>query len=665
MATTASTPADQAATTKSVDASLWWDSFSLLLTDLENASPSSDLPPHLVKKLKDNHAWFLDTVSRFKPPNEKSKEALDSRQVSVGSHKLTVEPELKDAALKISSIVCLDEVQAYIIVQRSIERNNLVMDHLADELLHLVILQYYIERQCLLKCTRQIVMHALYVGTSKEGSAVMEEAQKLITDGLESRLHSVLEDLLSSSPPENMDVDLFTLWAEETLIEDNLVLDIIFLAYYECHCNCTGKQWKKLCLLYEGMISGSSNFGRLAISNEALQSMYHAKVQLLLILIETLDLENLLQMIHDEMPFSQGSTAFSLSDIPELDATISSFGAFETKEAGPLILSWAVFLCLVSSLPGKEENNVLMEIDHVGYVRQAFEVSSLSYFLEILQSDILKDSDGPIAGYRSVLRTFISAFIASYEISLQLEDNTLQLILRIICNIYRGEESLCIQFWDRDSFIDGPIRCLLCNLEGEFPFRTVELVQLLSSLCEGTWPAECVYNFLDNSVGISSVVEISNGSLIDKGSQIVETPRPLSIPGVEGLLIPCNTRGHILKVIDGNTALVRWEYTESGVLVLLLRLAQQLYLDRTEEVLVALDLLSRLVSFNKAVCYRFLAIGSSQQIQGTSMNGQTERHMCVNVVDIMCSLVKKSSPNSSGALMMSMGVNMLAKMLNW
>lgn len=67
------------------------------------------------------------------------------------------------------------------------------------------------------------------------------------------------------------------------------------------------------------------------------------------------------------------------------------------------------------------------------------------------------------------------------------------------------------------------------------------------------------YNFLDNSVGISSVVEISNGSLIDKGSQIVETPRPLSIPGVEGLLIPCNTRGHILKVIDGNTALVRWE----------------------------------------------------------------------------------------------------------
>ena len=126
------------------------------------------------------------------------------------------------------------------------------------------------------------------------------------------------------------DIDLFTLWAEETLIEDNLILDILFLAYYESFCVCNGAQWKKLCLLYkvfchpyvdvgfyflflsnsflkdtvfQGIISGSFNFGKLAISPEATHSFYHAKVQLLLILIETLDLENLLQLIHDEMPF--------------------------------------------------------------------------------------------------------------------------------------------------------------------------------------------------------------------------------------------------------------------------------------------------------------------------------------------------------------------------
>lgn len=56
-----------------------------------------------MKKFKDNHQWFLGTVSLFMPPSKKSREALDSHQVNVGSHQLIVKPELKDAALKISS----------------------------------------------------------------------------------------------------------------------------------------------------------------------------------------------------------------------------------------------------------------------------------------------------------------------------------------------------------------------------------------------------------------------------------------------------------------------------------------------------------------------------------------------------------------------------------
>lgn len=49
-----------------------------------------------------------------------------------------------------------------------------------------------------------------------------------------------------------------------------------------------------------------------------------------------------------------------MADVQEMEAIISTFNVFETKEAGPLILGWAVFLCLISSLPGKEENNVVM-----------------------------------------------------------------------------------------------------------------------------------------------------------------------------------------------------------------------------------------------------------------------------------------------------------------
>lgn len=60
-----------------------------------------------MKKLDDNHAWFLDSVSLFKKPNEKSRVALDSPQVKVGSHTLSIQPELKVKALKFSSyLVC-------------------------------------------------------------------------------------------------------------------------------------------------------------------------------------------------------------------------------------------------------------------------------------------------------------------------------------------------------------------------------------------------------------------------------------------------------------------------------------------------------------------------------------------------------------------------------
>ncbi|XP_022146238.1 uncharacterized protein LOC111015501 isoform X2 [Momordica charantia] len=649
------------ATSTSVDSSLWWDPFSLLLTELENVSLSSaQLPPELMKKLDDNRAWFLDSVSLFKKPNEKSRVALDSPQVKVGSHTLSIQPELKVKALKFSSYLHLDEVQSYILAERTTEHENVVSSSPFQELLHVVLLEYYIERQCLLKCTRRILLHALYVGNGSKKGYICDKALRLVNDGLESKLISVLQSLMSSAHPDQMDVDLFTLWAEETLTEDNLILDILFITYYESFVRCNGERWRELCLLYKGIISGSYNIEMLAISTAAIHSSCQVKVRLLLILMETLDIESLLQMVHDQTTFRQGASVFSSSDFQEMDTIVSSLNGFEIKEAGPLLLTWAVFLCLISSLPGKEEHNVLPEIDHVGYVRQAFDSAAFNYFLDILHSDLLKESEGLIVGYRSVLRTFVSAFIASYEINLQVEDTTFRSILDILCNIYRGEESLCTQFWDKESFIDGPIRCLLCDLEGEFPFRVVEFVRFLSSLCEGAWPSECVFNFLDKSVGISSLFEINNSALVDHIPEIVETQQPLLVPGMEGLLIPYKTRGHVLKVVGGNTVLVRWEYKLSGMLTLLMRLAQGIYLNNNEQVVI-LDLLSRMVSFNMAVCFALMGATHFSNPQVADVSHPAEKNMWV--VEVICILVRNLSPNSSNAAAMSMGLNILSKIM--
>ncbi|KAF8083077.1 hypothetical protein N665_0792s0007 [Sinapis alba] len=644
---------------KSVDSSLWWDSFGSLLSELENASLCDELPQPIAEKLEENHAWFVNTLSMFKPPSVKSKDALDSDVVKLKEHRLVIKPDLKEKALRISSYLNLDEIQSYILVERSMEQDYGTIDSAPQASVDVVLLQYYIERQCLLKCTKRILTHALY--TAREESTIRDEAVKLISDGLERQQSSVLESLFSSSFPQQMDVNLFTFWAEETLIEDSLVLDILFLLYHESFHTCNGDRWRTLCSLYKGVLLGSYSFRKLAVSAEAQHSACRVKIQLLMILIDTLDMENLLQMVHDGVPFRSGACVFSIIDVQEMDATISSLDTLEVKEAGPLVLAWAVFLCLISSLPGKEESPFLMEIDHVSYVHQAFEAASLSYFLEVLQSNVLNDFDGPISGFRSVLRTFISAFIASYEINIQLEDANLELILDILCKVYQGEESLCSQFWDRKSYVDGPIRCLLFDLESEFPFRSVEFIRFLASLSEGSWPAECVYNFLDKSVGISTLFDITSDSLVDDASQLVETSEPLQIPGLEGLVIPSNTRGRILRVINENTGLVRWEYSLSGATVLIIHLANVLYTGNNREAFVILELLRRLVTVNKAVCFSLLNISHFFHENESYMNEKLESD--VRVVDIICNSVRNLTFDSSGAALMAMAIDILAKLL--
>ncbi|KAI4376104.1 hypothetical protein MLD38_013897 [Melastoma candidum] len=284
--------------TATLDASLWWDPFPSLLAQLEQLTPSSDL----VDKLKENSAWFLQTVSFFRPPSNISRNALLSDRLKVGSHEFVAKPELRVKALDISSFLGLDEVQSYILVERSSDQLHSALGSVVQCFHHLILLQYHMERQCLLKCTRRILSHALSADIgSTESVSIREEALKMISGGLENRILNVLDNLLTSTLPERMDADLYTLCAEETMTEANLVLDILFLIYYESFCTCNGDKWRRLCLIYKGMLSGSYNLDNLAVSAEAESSFYYAKAQMLFILMETLNLETLLQMVHDKV----------------------------------------------------------------------------------------------------------------------------------------------------------------------------------------------------------------------------------------------------------------------------------------------------------------------------------------------------------------------------
>ncbi|KAJ3682573.1 hypothetical protein LUZ60_015146 [Juncus effusus] len=614
-----------ASASKSVSESLWWDPFVSLFEDLDRAPASDDLPIHLVEKVERNHAWFIESVNGFKAPNEASKKVLESDEIVVGSNRIIVKAEMREIALEVSQLAGLDEVQSYILVRRC--SNSSISDK--KELVQHVVLRYYIERQCLLKCIRRIFVHALYSNDITDS-----QAMKLINENLQNKLTSLIQDLLSSAFSIKSDMEFTILWVEETLIETNIILDILFLSFYDNLSSCNLDQWKSLCSLFKGMLGGSYDMSKMAVSVESMKSFSHAKSQLLFILIETLDLENLLKLVHDQVPFSEASCAFSLTDIQEIDAELAKFSDELAIESGPLILAWAVHLCLVSSLPGSS-----MEMDHVNYVRQAFECGPFVYLLEIISSDPLTESDGPVSGFMSIVRTLISAFFAAYELSQSTGDGHLSLILTILCQMYRGEESLCMQFWDKDSFVDGPIRSLLFSLEREYPFQKDDFIRFLSAVCEGPWPSQCVYNYLEKLSGMTTLYRLSSGNVRYK--DVVKLESPVGVPGAESLLIPSGTHGYVLRLLEGNGngALVRWDFTHSGIIVLLLNLAQCLYYDRQKECYHVIDLICRMVKSNKAICFSLLSTDTVLYDQASKLRGQIENDFRIDIVKVMCTAV--------------------------
>lgn len=56
----------------------------------------------------------------------------------------------------------------------------------------------------------------------------------------------------------------------------------------------------------------------------------------------------------------EGGSVFSVIDIKEMDAQVSSFYDFGAVEAGPLLLAWAVFLSLLLSLHETHNSSTLM-----------------------------------------------------------------------------------------------------------------------------------------------------------------------------------------------------------------------------------------------------------------------------------------------------------------
>ncbi|KAF0930438.1 hypothetical protein E2562_032778 [Oryza meyeriana var. granulata] len=227
------------------------------------------------------------------------------------------------------------------------------------------------------------------------------------------------------------------------------------------------------------------------------------------------------------------------------------------------------------------------------------------------------------------------------------------------------QESLCMQFWDKDSFIDGPIRSILHMVEKEYPFQISELIRFLSAVCNGSWPAQCVYNYLERMNGVTTLYSVPNivTDNVNYRDQI-EIHCPISIPGIEGITIPGGSHGYILKVLEDDVALVRWEFPHSGVFFLLVILAQDLHACNYKRACDIMDLLYKMVSSNKDLCFALLHADKLLAVQASQNLGYTEKHVRIDIVKIFCTSIFKYVEDVNNACVMSKTLGMLAEMLN-
>ncbi|XP_074332041.1 uncharacterized protein LOC141668891 isoform X1 [Apium graveolens] len=193
-----------------------------------------------------------------------------------------------------------------------------------------------------------------------------------------------------------------------------------------------------------------------------------------------------------------------------------------------------------------------------------------------------------------------------------------------------------------------------CNklMAGMYQIGMYQIV--MGGLLTEIWPTKCVYNFLDKSVELSSLCEITGVSLVKSTSLVVKTQQPLCVSGPEGFLIPPKAHGNILKLINENTTLLRWECTQSGIDMGLLRLVHKIDLDRSKELIVMFDLLCLMVIFSMAACNVLISTGNTSVKEAIHVNGNLHE---VNSLELICSLVKWLTP------MMSMSVIIWTRML--
>jgi len=238
-----------------------------LYFSLEDAASRGLSHDELAKLLDESADFLCGCLGSYKAPNARSKAEVESGSVQYGGEKRSLNASIREVTIAASKKLNLDEVQTYALLRRCLAEDGSSAPaqptSLDDDLAERLTTYYFRERLSVLKCVHALLMHAQAVDDDRTTTLVSTTLERMLNKGLEANLvDATCAHLLGETPARPEDAkknpSVSKDWSELALEETRVMLECVFLMYYDRRTKCSSATFARLARAFErGALGGA------------------------------------------------------------------------------------------------------------------------------------------------------------------------------------------------------------------------------------------------------------------------------------------------------------------------------------------------------------------------------------------------------------------------
>ena len=410
-----------------------------LYFSLEDAASRGLSHDELAKLLDESADFLCGCLGSYKPPCARSKAEVESGSVRYGGETRSLNASIREVTVAASKKLNLDEVQTYALLRRCLAEDGAPSPaSLDDDLAERLTTYYFRERLSVLKCVHALLMHAQAEEEDRAAEVMTATLESMLGKGLEANLvDGACAHLLGETPARPEDArknpSVSKDWSELALEETRVMLECVFLMYYDRRTTCASATFARLARAFErgalggapaaaaelvryaqqmGGTSGAAGaIAQVRVTSDSLRALCAV------ILVEALNLEGAVDRIQKPGAFEEAHAMLSEGALSEAAEALESWPSDAAH--GPVLLAWATLLALAPAASADRPGVALpAAADPAAAVaRAAGGDAGYGSLLALLRLEQLKGAGGINATlHKSVLKNLLSSSLAAFDI---------------------------------------------------------------------------------------------------------------------------------------------------------------------------------------------------------------------------------------------------------